>query len=124
MIAELDAVNVSRLMPNTKNHLATLTMRRVALARATTFQVRMDSGRSWLATMYQLGFDFQAVPGAFWLKRSAAGASSEARYAFRTHPDAPVCNFDVVEHVGDGELLLLALRSFVAPRKCSANLHP
>ena len=30
--------------------------------------------RPWLATMYQLGFDFQAVPGAFRLKRSAAGA--------------------------------------------------
>jgi hypothetical protein len=39
--------------------------------------------------------------------------SREAHDAFRTHPDAPVCDFDVLEHVGHGELLLLALRSFV-----------
>jgi hypothetical protein len=39
--------------------------------------------------------------------------SRKARDAFRTHPDAPVCNFDVLEHVGYGELRLLALRSFV-----------
>jgi len=39
--------------------------------------------------------------------------SREAHDAFRTHPDAPVCDFDIVENVGDGELLLLALRSFV-----------
>ena len=39
---------------------------------------RSQSGwtvRSWLATMYQLGFDFQAVPSTFWLNRSAAGAA-------------------------------------------------
>ena len=39
--------------------------------------------------------------------------SSEARYAFRTHPDAPVRDLNVFEDVGNGELLLLALRSFV-----------
>ena len=39
--------------------------------------------------------------------------SSEARYAFRTHPHAPVRDLNVFEDVGNGELLLLALRSFV-----------
>src|SRR5712671_3571489 len=39
--------------------------------------------------------------------------SSEARYAFRTHPDAPVRYLNVFEYVGNGELLLLALRGFV-----------
>src|SRR5713101_4453830 len=39
---------------------------------------RCSSGwtvRSLLATMYQLGFDLQAVPSSFWLNRSAAGAN-------------------------------------------------
>ena len=36
-------------------------------------QIRFNV-RSLLATMYQLGFDFQAVPAAFRLKMSAAGA--------------------------------------------------
>ena len=39
--------------------------------------------------------------------------SRETLDAFRTHPEAPISDFDVLEHVGDGELLLLALRSFV-----------
>src|SRR5260370_39198533 len=42
--------------------------------------------------------------------------SSEARYAFRTHPDAPVRDLNVFEDVGGGEFLLLALRSFVGVR--------
>jgi len=84
-----------------------------------------------LATMYQLGFDFQAVPSTFWLNRSAAGAawvaqddlllrlgqvSREARDAFREHPDSPVGNVDVGEDVGDGELVLLALRRLAVVR--------
>ena len=39
--------------------------------------------------------------------------SREAHDAFRTHPDAPVRDLNVFEDVGNGELLLLALRSFV-----------
>ncbi len=39
--------------------------------------------------------------------------SSEADDAFRTHPDAPVRDLNVFEDVGNGELLLVALRSFV-----------
>jgi hypothetical protein len=38
------------------------------------FEVRWTVRYS-LATMYQLGFDFQAVPSTFWLNRSAAGAA-------------------------------------------------
>ena len=38
--------------------------------------------------------------------------SREAHDAFRTHPDAPVRDLNVFEDVGNGELLLLALRSF------------
>src|SRR6266496_518089 len=37
---------------------------------------RSSSGwtvRSFLATMYQLGFDLQAVPSIFWLNTSASG---------------------------------------------------
>lgn len=30
--------------------------------------------RSLVSTMYQLGFDLQAVPSTFWLNMSAAGA--------------------------------------------------
>ena len=36
--------------------------------------------------------------------------SREAHDAFRPHPDAPVRDFDVLEHVCDRKLLLLALR--------------
>src|SRR5229473_5219558 len=43
--------------------------------------------------------------------------SREAHDALRTHPDAPVRDFDVLEHVGHRELLLLALRSFVRVRR-------
>src|SRR5438445_10790478 len=39
--------------------------------------------------------------------------SSETDDAFRTHPDAPVRDLNVLEDVGNGEPLLLALRSFV-----------
>jgi len=45
--------------------------------------------------------------------------SREAHDAFRTHPDAAVRNFDILEHIGEGEFLLLALRGFVGVRgKC------
>ena len=37
---------------------------------------------SFLATMYQLGFDLQAVPGALRLNRSAAGATWVAQTSF------------------------------------------
>jgi hypothetical protein len=49
--------------------------------------------------------------------------SREAQGAFRTHPDAPVGDFDVFEHVGDGELLLLALRSFVGVGRKRGDVH-
>jgi hypothetical protein len=39
--------------------------------------------------------------------------SSKTLDALRTHPDSPVRYFDVLEHVGNRELLLLALRGFV-----------
>ena len=39
--------------------------------------------------------------------------SREAHDALRTHPGAAVGNFDILEHVGNWELRLLALRSFV-----------
>ncbi len=39
--------------------------------------------------------------------------SREAHDPFRTHPNSPVRDFDVLEHFGDGELFLLALRGFV-----------
>src|SRR5260370_34123644 len=42
--------------------------------------------------------------------------SSEALDSFRQHPYAPVRDFDVLEYIGDGELPLLALRSFVGVR--------
>jgi hypothetical protein len=37
--------------------------------------LRHEALRSLLATMYQLGFDLQAVPSSFWLNKSAAGAN-------------------------------------------------
>ena len=46
---------------------------------------RSSSGctvRSLVATMYQLGFDLQAVPPTFWLNRSAAGAAWVAYTSF------------------------------------------
>src|SRR6185437_11002653 len=46
---------------------------------------RCNSGwtvRSFLATMYQLGFDFQAVPSSFWLNRSRTGAGWVAKTTF------------------------------------------
>jgi hypothetical protein len=46
---------------------------------------RCSSGwtvRSFLATMYQLGFDLQAVPATFWLNRSAAGATWVAQTTY------------------------------------------
>ena len=38
--------------------------------------------RSFLPTMYQLGFDFHAVPSSFWLKRSASGTPWVAQTSF------------------------------------------
>src|SRR6266851_2189600 len=78
--------------------------------------------------MYQLGFDFQAgarcVPAEEVGSRGIVGRPDklllllrevprEAHDAFRTHPKAPVRESDVFEHVSNGELLLLALRSLV-----------
>ena len=81
--------------------------------------------------MYQLGLDFQAtarsIPAEEIGSRRIMGCpdnlllllrqvSREALDAFRTHPDAPVSDFDVLKNVGGGELLLLALRRFVGVR--------
>src|SRR5437660_4532334 len=38
--------------------------------------------RSFLATMYQLGFDLQAVPFILWLNRSASGTPWVAQTSF------------------------------------------
>src|SRR5260370_976481 len=46
---------------------------------------RSQSGwtvRSFMATMYQLGFDLQAVPSTFALKRSGAGTHWVAQTSF------------------------------------------
>ncbi len=46
---------------------------------------RSSSGctvRSCVATMYQLGFDFYAVPSTFWLNKSASGAKCVAHTIF------------------------------------------
>src|SRR6516162_11940409 len=46
---------------------------------------RSNSGwivRSFVATMYQLGFDLQAVPSTFCLNKSAAGAAWVAQTNF------------------------------------------
>src|SRR4029077_4879031 len=46
---------------------------------------RSSSGctvRSFLPTMYQLGFDFHAVPSTFWLNRSASGTPRVAQTSF------------------------------------------
>src|SRR6266404_7783445 len=46
---------------------------------------RSSSGctvRSFLPTMYQLGFDFHAVPSSFWLNRSASGTPWVAQTSF------------------------------------------
>src|SRR5713101_3693178 len=95
--------------------------------RREAFQVRMDSavvvghdvptrlrlpGRARGIPAEEVG-SWRIVGGPNNLLLFFREISSEARYAFRTHPDAPVRNFDILEHVGDGELLLLALRSFV-----------
>src|SRR5882724_9114128 len=94
---------------------------------------RCSSGwtvRSFFATMYQLGFDLQAVPSTFWSKRSAAGAkwvaqtsfcsSSERSPAKQATPpgriQTPVRDFDVREDVCSGELILLALRRLALVR--------
>src|SRR6476659_1677112 len=91
---------------------------------------RSSSGwtvRSSLATMYQLGFDFQATPSTFCKNRSGTGAawvahttccSVSGRSPAKTpdaawlEPDPPVGHLDVREDVRDRELLLLALRGF------------
>ena len=87
--------------------------------------------RSFLATMYQLGFALQAVPSILWLNKSASGTPwvaqtsfllllgkvpREAPDAIRFQPDAPVCDFDVGEHVCGRKLVLLALRGLVGVR--------
>ena len=79
---------------------------------------------SLLATMYQLGFDRQAVPSALRVEqvrvRRDLGrpdqpllllgqVASEAADAFGEQPDPPVGDLDVGEDVGDRELVLLAL---------------
>src|SRR5882672_9149096 len=46
--------------------------------------------RSFLATMYQLGFDFQAVPPTFALNRSGAGTHCVAQTSFFSCSDKPV----------------------------------
>jgi len=55
---------------------------------------------------HQLGFDRQAMPSCFWVKRSRAG---EARHTVRPHPDAAVCDFYVFEDIRLRELVLLAI---------------
>jgi hypothetical protein len=83
--------------------------------------------RSLLATMYQVGFDLQAVPSNFWVNRSATGAagspneflvfltqvSSKVLDAVWFHPGATVCDFDAGKNIRDRELILQALRCFV-----------
>ncbi len=96
---------------------------------------RCSSGwtvRSALATMYQLGFDFHAVPSTFWEKRSAAGAACVAQTTFcscserspvrgrdpaRLQPDAPIRDLDMREHVRHRKFVLLVLRCFVRVRR-------
>src|SRR5258708_4016454 len=46
--------------------------------------------RSFLATMYQLGFDLQAVPPTFALNRSGAGTHCVAQTSFFSCSDKPV----------------------------------
>src|SRR5216684_3621933 len=83
--------------------------------------------RSFLATMYQLGFDFQAVPATFALNRSASGTHWVAQTSFFScsdkspakqsmpsgQPDTSVRDFDVGKDVRLREVKLLCLRCLV-----------
>src|ERR1700681_3167571 len=95
--------------------------------RREAFQIRMDSavvvghdgptrlrlpGRARGIPAEEVG-SWRVVGGPNNLLLFLREISCEARYAFRTHPDAPVRDLNVFEDVGNGELLLLALRSFV-----------
>src|SRR5580693_9325925 len=87
--------------------------------------------RSFSATMYQLGFDFQAVSSNFRVEqvgsRHALGRPNEFLLllgqifrktvaAFGTQPDTSVGHLDVGEDVGLRELRLLGLRCHVSLR--------
>src|SRR5207253_958588 len=95
--------------------------------------------RSFLPTMYQLGFDLHAVPSSFWLKRSASGTplgrpnkflfllllwqiSREACDATWLQPEATICDFDVAEDVCARKFILLALRRLVGIRRERADV--
>src|SRR5260221_992281 len=95
--------------------------------RREAFQVRMDSAvvvGDDVPTRLRLPGGARGIPAEQVGSRRIMGGpnnlllffrevSSEADDAFRTHPDAPVRDLNAFEDVGNGELLLLALRSFV-----------
>src|SRR6266404_5203834 len=88
--------------------------------------------------MYQLGFDFQAVPPTFASNRSGWGTPWAAQTSFcscserspqkyfvpfRTQPDTSIHDFDVGEDVGLRELGLLRLRRFISVRSQRADVN-
>lgn len=89
--------------------------------------------RSLLATMYQIGFDFQALPSTFLPEQVRGGrcvgspdqlllflsqVSRKVRDAFWFHPNAPVCDFNVGK-LPSRELSLQAQGRFVGVgREC------
>src|SRR5437870_13398902 len=87
--------------------------------------------RSLLPTMYQLGFDFQAVPPTFASNRSGWGTPWAAQTSFCSCSERspqkyfvpsgrsqirPIHDFDVGEDVGLRELGLLRLRRVIGVR--------
>src|SRR5882762_239820 len=93
---------------------------------------------SFLPTMYQLGFDFQAVPPNLRLEQVGFGdalgrpnelllllrkVSTEILRALWTQPDASIHDFDVGEDVGRRELGLLRLRRFIGVRSERADVN-
>ncbi len=86
---------------------------------------------SFLPTMYQPGFDFQAVPPAFASNKSGLGTPWVAQTSFCSCSErspqkyfAPsVHDFDMGEDVGRREVRLLRLRRFVGVRSQRANVN-
>src|SRR5258705_13543546 len=94
--------------------------------------------RSFLPTMYQLGFDFQAVPPTFASNRSGWGdalgrpnelllllrkISAEILRTLRTQPDTSIHDFDVGDDLLLRELELLGLRGFIRVRSERADIN-
>ena len=88
--------------------------------------------------MYQLGFDFQAVPPGFRLEqigfRHALSrpnefllllrkVSAKILRALRTEPDASIHDFNMREDVGFRELGLLCLGRFIGVRSERADVN-